>query len=284
MGVRKRAALRGQWYPESREACLKEMEGYQKEGWLGRPQGDRYRAGVVPHAGWFFSGSIACRVIETLARGDKPDLVVLFGHHLGPSDATSVMAEGVLETPFGDLTVDTAFSEALGKTPFVRREMGPFMAPENTLELQLPFVRFFFGEIPVCLMGVAPNKHAAPVGEAVVATAARLGLAVKIIGSTDLTHYGPNFGFVPQGKGEAARTWVHESNDREAIDRMVALDIPYFTGDALARRNACCAGAVAATLAAAKALGQTCGLEVAHTSSYPKSPSDSFVGYAGVVF
>jgi len=284
MGVRKRAALRGQWYPESREACLKEVEGFQKEKWMGRPEGDHYRAGIVPHAGWFFSGSIACRVIETVAKGEKPDLVVLFGHHLGPVDPTIVMTEGTLETPFGDLSVNTEFSEALGKIPFIRKEMGPFMAPENTLELQLPFIRHFFGETAVCLMGVAPNKNAALTGQAVVNTANQLGLTVKIIGSTDLTHYGPNFSFTPQGKGEASRTWVNECNDREAIDRMTALDAKYFTRGALTRRNACCAGAVTATIAAAKALGLTGGIEVAHTTSFQKNPSDSFVGYTGVVF
>lgn len=57
MGVRKRAALRGQWYPESMEACLKEVEGYQKEGWMRRAEGEHYRAGIVPHAGWFFQAA-----------------------------------------------------------------------------------------------------------------------------------------------------------------------------------------------------------------------------------
>ncbi|VFQ43956.1 AmmeMemoRadiSam system protein B [Desulfoluna butyratoxydans] len=284
MGARKRAALRGQWYPESREACFKEVEGYRKEGWLKRPSGDAFQAGIVPHAGWFFSGSIACRVIETVARGELPDLVVLFGHHLGPSEPTSVMAEGTLETPFGDLRVHETFSETLGSTPYIRREMSPFMAPENTLELQLPFIRYFFGETPVCLMGVAPNKCAEPVGKSVVDAACTLGLTVKVIGSTDLTHYGPNFGFTPQGKGEKARAWVCDTNDREAIDHMTQLDAAYFTDEALARRNACCAGAVAATLAAARSLGIPRGLEIAHTTSFDKSPSDSFVGYTGVVF
>ena len=284
MGVIKRAALRGHWYPESREACLKGIEGFRREKWISVPSGKHYRAGIVPHAGWLFSGSIACRVIEALARGSRPDLVVLLGHHLRPSDPTTVMDEGTLETPFGGLTVHDAFSKHLAETPFIRRDMASFMAPENTLELQLPFVRRFFGEIPVCLMGVAPNAHAMPIGQAVIHTAAQMGLTVTLIGSTDLTHYGPNFDFTPQGKGEAARKWVDESNDREAIDQMVCLDAPYFTETALQKKNACCAGAVAATLAAVSALGIRQGTEIAHTTSYSKSPSESFVGYAGVIF
>ena len=284
MAVRKQATLRGQWFPESMEACLKEIAGFQKEGWLNQAQGDGYHAGIAPHAGWFFSGSIACRVIETLARGDKPDLVVLFGHHLRPSAPTTVMTEGTLETPFGDLTIHGDFSKTISKAPFIRSEMAPFMAPENTLELQLPFVRHFFGEVPICLMGVAPNRYAAPTGKTVVATAAEMGLSVKVIGSTDLTHYGPNFGFTPKGKGKEALKWVSESNDREAIQHMVELDDTYFTQDALSRQNTCCAGAVAATLAAARTLDATRGIEIAHTTSFDKSPSDSFVGYTGVVF
>jgi len=42
--------------------------------------------GVVPHAGWYFSGKLAARVFHTLKSMKKPEVVVLFGGHLGPGD------------------------------------------------------------------------------------------------------------------------------------------------------------------------------------------------------
>ncbi|MCG8473220.1 MAG: AmmeMemoRadiSam system protein B [Desulfobacterales bacterium] len=284
MTVRREATLKGQWYPQSGEACVEEMDRFLREGWIRRPKREVCVAGIVPHAGWHFSGSIACRVVESLSQGEKPDLVVLFGHHLGPYDPTCVMTEGLLETPLGDLEVHRAFARALGEYPYIRRDVESFLKPENTLEIQLPFVRRFFGEIPVCLIAPAPNRHAEDVGRAVVATALEMDLSIRMIGSTDLTHYGPDFDFTPKGGGEEARAWVESENDREAIKHMLALEPAYFTRKALSRSNACCAGAVASTLAAVKSQGGESGELLAYTSSFYKSSSESFVGYAGVVY
>jgi hypothetical protein len=54
--------------------------------------------------------------------------------------------------------------------------------------------------------------------------------------------------------------------------------------EALSNRNACCAGAVAAAIAAGKRLGADRGVPVAYATSSDKSPGDSLVGYAGVLF
>ena len=114
--------------------------------------------------------------------------------------------------------------------------------------------------------------------------ATEMGMSVKVLGSTDLTHYGPNYGFMPQGKGEKAAQWVREENDRKVIDAMIAMDPERVLHEAASRFNACCSGAVASTIAAARQLGAVEGHTVSYTTSYDKSPGDSLVGYVGVVF
>jgi AmmeMemoRadiSam system protein B len=54
--------------------------------------------------------------------------------------------------------------------------------------------------------------------------------------------------------------------------------------EALARQNACCAGAAATAIEAAKHLGADRAESIAYATSYDKSPGDSFVGYVGIVF
>jgi AmmeMemoRadiSam system protein B len=54
--------------------------------------------------------------------------------------------------------------------------------------------------------------------------------------------------------------------------------------EALANHNACCSGAAATAIAAAKRLGAGKAETIAYATSYDKSPGDSFVGYAGIVF
>ncbi|MEZ4576586.1 MAG: AmmeMemoRadiSam system protein B [Desulfobacterales bacterium] len=115
-------------------------------------------------------------------------------------------------------------------------------------------------------------------------TAQETNLSLKIIGSTDLTHYGPNYGFAPSGSGKKAVEWVRDENDKNAIDRMLAMDPEKLIADSLASGNACCSGAAAAAITAAKALGAKRGRLAGYASSYDKHPGESFVGYAGIIF
>jgi AmmeMemoRadiSam system protein B len=105
-----------------------------------------------------------------------------------------------------------------------------------------------------------------------------------VIGSTDLTHYGNNYGFVVKGTGPAAVDWVRNENDRRVIDAMLAMDPDRIISEALENQNACCGGAAAAAITAAKHLGAQKAQSIAYATSYDKSPGDSFVGYVGIVF
>ena len=57
--------------------------------------------------------------------------------------------------------------------------------------------------------------------------------------------------------------------------------------EAARSQSACGAGAIAATVAAARALGAQKGFLLEHTTSYDVQPdggADTFVGYAGIIF
>jgi AmmeMemoRadiSam system protein B len=81
MNLRK-SVFSGSWYPSDRQACEDQIHQFLEEGKNQSVSVDRPVGGIVPHAGWYFSGSIACNVIHRLARIASPDVVVLFGMHL----------------------------------------------------------------------------------------------------------------------------------------------------------------------------------------------------------
>ncbi|MEW5736787.1 MAG: AmmeMemoRadiSam system protein B, partial [Thermodesulfobacteriota bacterium] len=110
------------------------------------------------------------------------------------------------------------------------------------------------------------------------------GYQTVAIGSTDLTHYGPNYGFSPMGTGTPALDWVTKKNDPAFIEKVLAMDPEGMLDEGLAHYNACCSGAAATAVAAGKKLGATRGQLIAYDTSHAKSPGQSFVGYAGVVF
>ncbi|MGD9326044.1 MAG: AmmeMemoRadiSam system protein B, partial [Desulfobacterales bacterium] len=62
------------------------------------------------------------------------------------------------------------------------------------------------------------------------------------------------------------------------------LDPEKIITEARSSQNACCAGAAATAIETAKLLGADRADELAYTTSYDKSPGDSFVGYVGIVF
>jgi len=111
-----------------------------------------------------------------------------------------------------------------------------------------------------------------------------LGCEVKVVGSTDLTHYGYNYGFVSHGSGESAVEWVRNENDKSVIDAIEVMDPELVINEGLSKKNACCAGAAAAAISTGKALGAEKAEMLSYATSYDKRPNDSFVGYVGVIF
>ena len=276
-------AFAGNWYPDTVDDCRRAIEDFLEERpltALARPP----LAGIVPHAGWFFSGSLACHVIGLLQEDPPPEILVIFGMHMHPASTPVIMTRGAWGTPLGELPIAEDLADHLAAQFDFAVESPRATNRDNTIELQLPFIRHFFGPVPIVPIGVPPSTEALRIADAVVTYAQSTGRRIKIIGSTDLTHYGPNYALTGQGRGAAAVKWVREDNDRRFIDALLALAPGRVIDEARRRQNACCAGAAAACVEAAMGLGAREGQLQAYATSHDKSPGDSFVGYAGVVY
>ena len=103
-------------------------------------------------------------------------------------------------------------------------------------------------------------------------------------GSTDLTHYGPSYGFAPAGTGTRALRWVREVNDHRFIESLLAMEFKTALERALTERSACSAGGALAALSFARENGVTKGELVRYSTSFDVHPGDSFVGYAGILY
>ena len=284
MKVRK-AILAGSWYPASTSECEKEINNFLHDATVVSPSSkNKLTGGIVPHAGWYFSGSIACNVINYLKKGDIPDVFVIFGMHLGPEHPCYIMQKGAWETPFGNIEIEEELAGELVKKFNFNIETPEYFTEDNTIELQLPFIKYLYGNVKIVPVGVPPVKESLEIGREAADIATRLGLHIKVIGSTDLTHYGLNYGFMPEGIGCSAVDWTRKVNDKKIIDIMLEMDPDRVIKEALKHRNACCSGAAATAIAAAKQLGADHADAIVYATSYDKRPSDSFVGYAGIVF
>jgi len=282
--ILRKSVFSGSWYPAEQQACEDQIHQFLESGKNQSVSVANPVGGIVPHAGWFFSGSIACNVIHRLAQAASPDVVVVFGMHLHGGSPRTIMPEGEWETPFGPIAVDTALAGELTHRYAFQTETPTRFQQDNTIELQMPFIRYFFKDARVVAMGVPPTAETLALAKSVVETTRELELSMVVIGSTDLTHYGPNYGLTSKGAGPKAVDWVRNENDRRVIDAMTRMDPEAVIREGLANDNACCCGAAAAAIAAGKAMGAQKAAELTYATSYDKSPGDSFVGYVGVLF
>jgi hypothetical protein len=225
-------------------------------------------AGIVPHAGWAFSGPTALKVYAAIQSQFIPETVVLVSAmHSAATEKPAIFSSGAWLTPLGEIPIDEALAQAL-----LEKEEGNFVHAPNA---QL---------LPIM---IPPSHQAVAAGKSIGEASGAAGKRVVVIGTTDLTHYGARYyGFAPAGTGPAALEWVRE-NDRRVIDLMVDLQAEEVLEETRARRNACGGGAIAATVAAARVMGAEEGVLLEYTTSHdvePRGPATDFVGYAAVVF
>jgi len=285
----------GRFYPGDGESCLDAIRKMRVPPEFPDVP-DRPVGGVVPHAGWLFSGETAFTVFSALASRRRPGTVVLFGASHRPISGNALFAEGVWRSPLGEVPVD----ERLADDILSRAGAGDLLTSdpkaheaEHSLEVQLPFLQHLFSEVRIVPILVPGDGGGDPVALGRVAGEVirdRQADAV-CLGSSDLTHYGPSYGFAPQGTGEAAVRWVRDDNDRRMLRLMETLDAEQVVPEARQHLNACGAGAIAATIAAARALGAAAGHVVRYTTSFDvmrekmgRADYSAGVGYPGVVF
>ena len=282
MGTRK-ADFAGSWYPGTHRECINTIEDYIRDV---RVPEEEYTGfgGIVPHAGWYFSGKTALTVLSAIKSKIKPDLIFLFGMHLPEGSRNYIFIDESVETPLGNLEVNREVSELLtGSFDFIEENASRYTR-DNTLELQFPLIKYTFPDTSVVLIGAAPTHFAFAIGEKAASITKELGLTACFIGSTDLTHYGPDYGFTPEGTGKKSVQWVKEVNDKRIIKAFLSAGSGEVIKEALSSRNACCPGAAAAAIAGAGCSGAGRGTLAHYTTSYDIHPDRSFVGYAGVVY
>ncbi|WP_449244749.1 AmmeMemoRadiSam system protein B [Desulfobacca acetoxidans] len=278
MKVRPRTLPIG-WYPESGRECQNRLTAFIA-GVKPLAAGAKIYGGVMPHAGWYFSGRLAAQVFYLAAQSGQPQVVCIFGGHLGSGSPPLLVMEDAWETPLGEITLAKEMYQPLQEKITCAREY----PGDNTIEIQLPMVKHFFPQAKLLALRAPHSQQAVLLGQAVAAVANDLNLSLLAFGSSDLTHYGPNYGWAPKGYGEAAVKWVKEVNDKKYIDRALKMDTAGVLDAAARDQSSCSAGATAAAISASTAMGAAKGVLIDYYTSYDIMPNDSFVGYAGIIF
>ena len=267
------------WYPRDSQEISRFLSEFERPSLLSR-------AAIAPHAGWYYSGRVAARAVCTLE--PKAETVVVLGGHL-PSGAPPLFAmEDAVKTPFGPMSIDSELRSLLQKELNGAEDR----YRDNTVEVLLPMVRYFFPNAMLLWLRLPAETASFEAGRKIFQAASELNRNVDVLGSTDLTHYGLNYGFSPKGTGKAALRWVREVNDANFISAVESGRRDEVLLRAEQDNSACSAGAVLGAMGfaheakpgAAHLLEYATSAGVVHDDANDKEIPDSFVGYAAFTF
>jgi len=245
-------------------------------------------AGIVPHAGWFFSGAVAAKVFQCLSSKAGPDTFILLGAvHTHRPRGNSIYSRGSWTTPLGEVKIDEEIADKLldALSGDIIEDAAAHEG-EHSLEVQLPFIKYLCPDAKIVPIAILPGENAYLTGKKIGQAVLGMGKKIVVVGSTDLTHYGDAYGFTPFGFGEKAKRQMAE-NDARMIKLALLMRSEEINREAQKNYNACGSGALAATVAAAKAMGAGKGHLLQYTTSYDIMPEGEFamaVGYAGILF
>ncbi len=151
---------------------------------------------IAPHAGYVYSGACAAWSFKEIAESKFPDLFIVIG--LSHSGFGSCVSLQDWKTPFGVVKNDKEFTKALTENSKLKINEEAH-AQEHSLEVQLPFLQFvnkdYLSKIRFTPIIASPDLHYKEIAENIKK---KIGdKKVCVIASSDFTHYGINYGYMP---------------------------------------------------------------------------------------
>lgn len=266
--------IAGRWYEGDPRRLARQVDAYLAQAQLPALAGEVIGL-VAPHAGHIYSGRTAGHAFRAV-QGLSFDLVVVASplHAYHPA-ALLTSAHAAYQTPLGQIPIDREALEELSRA--LAKLDGPALTavprdPEHSLEIELPFLQRAlagaFNLLPLMVRTYDPAALERTGAALAQVCASRRAL---LVASTDLSHFYP----LQTARQLDARMLAHmESFSPRAV----------LQAEAGGTAFACGAGAVAAVLWAARALGADT-VRVVHYSTSADETGDSaqVVGYGAAV-
>ena len=260
----------GRFYPQDAPAINKAIGGFLKS----KPESKLKALGcILPHAGYVYSGKVAA---TTLSRVDIPEKIILLGpNHTGNGAACSIMADGIWQTPLGEVRIDKRLAGLILSASKHLEIDSAAHQDEHSLEVELPMLQYFkdsFEIVPIAFILQELNilqEIGKDIAKAIKGSDYKD--RIMLLASSDMTHYEAD---------SQARV-----KDKKAIEAILALDEERLMREISRYDISMCGYApVIVMLSAVKALGAKSGeLALYQTSGDITGDKSSVVGYAGII-
>lgn len=200
----RKPVVAGQFYCINKERLLKQIEecftnpqGPGKLPVAGARSGKKNLFGVIaPHAGYMFSGAGQAWCYKEIGEAEFPDVYVILGVNHASQETCS--SNDDWETPLGLAECDRELAKKMQDEGLPINNLAHRY--EHSIEVQIPFLQFVSKDnekkLRILPIMIADDKHAkwADVIEKSITALKRKAI---VICSSDFTHYGKNYGYLP---------------------------------------------------------------------------------------
>jgi len=181
------AAVAGQFYPQDPAELKSLIDSYLKDI-TEVDLGGKLIAGIVPHAGYVYSGHVAAHFYKQLGKSSPKTIVLVGPSHRSGFRGISVYPEGLYKTPLGDVSINTKLASsilALGD-PYTFHEAAH--KSEHSIEVQIPFLQRVLDDFTIVPILVGNGYNLETI------LAETLHKIIKsehtiVLASSDMTHY-----------------------------------------------------------------------------------------------
>ena len=187
------ARFAGTWYPDDREMLRRIVDTERQSG--------NTVMGVLPHAGLSYSGRLIRTFFSSLSPSVRRILIISPSHYfyLRPDSLISSSFTSS-ETPLGNIdTIPMGIGE----------ESERCIQAEHGVEMFLPFIAAR-GGLSVSYLIISSLSSYEAAGRIAGSIMERIDDSTGIIASSDFTHYGRSYGYIPYGPDGYERAVEHD--------------------------------------------------------------------------
>lgn len=212
--------LSGTWYPGDPADLATAVDRYLTATPLEPGPAGRPLLAVVPHAGYQYSGATAGRLFGQLRRYRPERVFILAPNHRVPLHRIALSHATEFATPLGQVPIDCETTSALADHPLYCVD-DQAHAGEHAVEIQLPFLQRLWPDAPPAIIPLLVPDLAGAAGREAARALKPLLPGSLVVVSSDFTHYGAGYGYLPFTENIPAEL---EKLDSGAILRILAGD------------------------------------------------------------
>ncbi len=188
-----RSTLAGTWYAADGGTLRAEIAGYFEQ--VQAEARDDVIGLILPHAGYKYSGRTAAHAVKSLGRNYTRVVVIGPTHRLPMEDMLSVMRATHYQSPLGDVPLDVDFIRQLLKYPMFQ-DVPAAHEREHSVQIEIPLLQYKLGDFKLVPI-VAGQCSYETIAQAGRILAGLIDKDTLVVASSDFTHYGPDYQYVP---------------------------------------------------------------------------------------